>query len=271
MKNLLRFFVFTFIVIASNACDEPPEKPEKVAEQFLNHFYKKEFSEAKNFASIQSWSSIDMIERHSKQKKDTIKKNHIENIKCDIVDDKATCVYYIEQKETKIDLKKIEGKWLVVIYDDFPELKIANLEIEKQNVIVAIEQMKKQDSIDAINLAIYNKSHPTIEVSSTQKFIPKGFVWKVSNLITSNNGTTNADCLNNTYQQGIFYVNGKTYNFYETFDGKHYMSKQVHAGNPYPDTHAWNAELYKDFLIPAGARVSTYCSNVKLIIQGSKP
>jgi hypothetical protein len=114
MKNLLKLAVVAIIVVAINACGSKTDTPEAVAEKFLGHLNKKEYSEAKKLGTEQTGQMIDMMESFGSAGGDQEKKDvKIENMKCTPTDDKAACTYTSDGKEEKIELVKKDGKWLV--------------------------------------------------------------------------------------------------------------------------------------------------------------
>ena len=98
-------------------------KPGAVAEKFLTNVEKGNFEEAKKYSDESTGKLLDMLVSFGGEKmKEEIEKNkgNIPEIKITRVeekDDKAT-VYYKqgeEEKESKLDLKKIDGDWKVSI------------------------------------------------------------------------------------------------------------------------------------------------------------
>lgn len=103
------------------SCGKESGGPEEVTEKFLGHVNKLEFKEAKEYCDEKTGSLIDMLAGLSgmakdlpKDKKEDIK---VEILKTDIKDDVATVTYKQtgegESKESKLILKKIDGKWKV--------------------------------------------------------------------------------------------------------------------------------------------------------------
>lgn len=98
--------------------------PEGVAEKFLNHVGKFEFSEAKKYCDEKTGSLLDMMgglaglakdDELAKEKKENENKK-ITILKSEIDGEKAT-VFYTDgeekDKEQKIYLKKVDGQWKV--------------------------------------------------------------------------------------------------------------------------------------------------------------
>jgi hypothetical protein len=121
MKKLLTLAVIAVAVITMNAC-KSSDTPDKVAEKFLNHINKKEFAEAKKIATPESAASIDMLESFSKMGGDQAKETKIESIKCKEDGDKAACDYTENGEAKKLDLVKKDGKWLVEMKKESPDL-----------------------------------------------------------------------------------------------------------------------------------------------------
>jgi hypothetical protein len=122
MKKLLTIAVIALAVITMNAC-KSSDTPDKVAEKFLNHINKKEFAEAKKIATPESAASIDMLESFAKMGGEQTKEMKIENMKCKEDGDKAACDYTENGEAKKLDLVKKDGKWLVEMKKESPDMK----------------------------------------------------------------------------------------------------------------------------------------------------
>lgn len=122
MKKLLSLAVIALAIITMNAC-KSSDAPDKVAEKFLTHINKKEFTDAKKLATPESAASIDMLESFSKMGGDqAAKASKIENLKCKEDADKAACEYTENGEAKKLDLVKKDGKWLVEMKKESPDM-----------------------------------------------------------------------------------------------------------------------------------------------------
>lgn len=121
MKKLFKLAVIAIAVISFNAC-KSTDTPDKVAEKFLNHLNKKEFAEAKKIATTESAAMIDMQESFSKMGGEQTKEAKIENMKCKEEGEKATCEYTKDGEAEKLDLVKKDGKWLVDMKKESPDM-----------------------------------------------------------------------------------------------------------------------------------------------------
>jgi hypothetical protein len=121
MKKLLTLAVVALAVITMNAC-KSTDAPDKVAEKFLGHINKKEFAEAKKLATPESSASIDMLESFSKMGGEQTKESKIENMKCDVKGDSSACNYTENGEAKKLMLVKKDGKWLVEMKKETPDL-----------------------------------------------------------------------------------------------------------------------------------------------------
>ena len=126
MKKVLFFAFIAIAVISMNTC-KSSDTPDKVAEKFLNHISKKEFAEAKKLATPESATSIDMLESFSKMGGDQPKETKIEDMKCTEDGDKAVCEYKEDGEEKKLDLVKKEGKWLVEMKKESPDMSTTEM------------------------------------------------------------------------------------------------------------------------------------------------
>jgi len=125
MKKLLTLAVVALAVITMNAC-KSSDTPDKVAEKFLGHINKKEFTDAKKLATPESAASIDMLESFSKMGGEQTKETKVENIKCKEDGEKAACDYTENGEAKKLDLVKKDGKWLVEMKKESPDMNNTN-------------------------------------------------------------------------------------------------------------------------------------------------
>ncbi len=126
MKKVIKFAVVILAVIAFNACKNAG-KPEDVAEKFYKHLAKLEYDDAKAIGTEATGKMLDMMKSMTSVGGDEAKKQmeeakkaeiKIENMKCDVKEDKAICTFKAtvagkEAKEEKLNLLKKDGKWLV--------------------------------------------------------------------------------------------------------------------------------------------------------------
>lgn len=138
MKKLFKLAVVAFAVISFNAC-KSTDTPDKVAEKFLNHLNKKEFAEAKKIATAESAAMIDMQESFSKMGGEQTKEAKIENMKCKEEGEKATCEYTKDGEAEKLDLVKKDGKWLVDMKKESPDMTEPTDSTATQDTTKAVE------------------------------------------------------------------------------------------------------------------------------------
>lgn len=121
MKKLLTLAIIALAVITINAC-KSSDSADKVAQKFLDHINKKEFTDAKKLATPESAASIDMLESFSKMGGDQAKEAKVEGLKCKEDGEKAACDYTENGEAKKIDLVKKDGKWLVEMKKESPDM-----------------------------------------------------------------------------------------------------------------------------------------------------
>lgn len=91
------------------------KKPEKVAEKFLNHFYKCEYEKAKKYGTTQTRQIIDMMDQLiavSGQNSFPID-SKVVMLDTETKGDTAICNYFVNDVKNEIVLLKTDGKWLV--------------------------------------------------------------------------------------------------------------------------------------------------------------
>jgi len=128
MKNLFKLAIIAIAVISFNACKNS-DAPDKVADKFLNHLNKKEYAEAKKLATTESAASIDMVESFSKMGgEQAVKEVKIEGLKCKEEGEKAACDYTENGEAKKLDLVKKDGKWLVEMKKESPDMNATSID-----------------------------------------------------------------------------------------------------------------------------------------------
>jgi len=116
MKKVFSVLAAAVIAIAFTSCGGGADTPEKVAENFLNHMAKKEYAEAKKLATGEALEMVKTIESfatlgdNSEAETEAPK---VENMKCETTEEAASCTYTQDGVDNKIELQKVEGKWLV--------------------------------------------------------------------------------------------------------------------------------------------------------------
>jgi hypothetical protein len=116
MKKVINLLLVAFAVVAFHSCTKSGDSPEAVAEKFLQHLYKNEFTEAKAFGTESTGQYLDMLKSFADMSGDAKKEVEdvkIENLKAETDGDKAMVTYTIDGKEDQLPLIKQDGKWLV--------------------------------------------------------------------------------------------------------------------------------------------------------------
>lgn len=120
MKNLIKLALVALVVVALNAC-KSSDTPDKVAEKFLNALNKGDTTEAKACATEESVTYIRFYGGMA-QLGGSAKEVKIEGMKCTEDGDKAKCDYTENSEAKTIDLVKKDGKWLVDVKKESPNL-----------------------------------------------------------------------------------------------------------------------------------------------------
>lgn len=118
MKKLF-FSLATVVLLAMSLVSCNNNTPKAAADKFLNSFYHMDYKEAKTVSTEETKKMLDMIEQFSTMMPDSAKET-AKKVKINIKDvkeegDKATVMYTTSENttESKLDLIKQEGKWLV--------------------------------------------------------------------------------------------------------------------------------------------------------------
>ena len=128
------------LILAVFACGERTDGPEEVTQKFLTHFYKREFKEAKKFVSPTNLKQIEGLEKTAKPRIDTAGVPVIENLECVTQDDSAVCTCTVNGIEEKIDLIRVEGKWLIDNPKEHQQRKFEQKNNSGNGIIVVDEE-----------------------------------------------------------------------------------------------------------------------------------
>ena len=94
-------------------------KPEKVAGKYLYYLGHDEYEKAKDYGTENAKSVIDLLKSIHSKFADTLQPVYrdykITDLKCTIYGEEASCKYYLNGIESKLNLIKTRGKWLVDI------------------------------------------------------------------------------------------------------------------------------------------------------------
>jgi outer membrane lipoprotein-sorting protein len=116
MKKLSSVLAALLVAAVAVVSCGKKQKPEQVAEKFLKHLAKAEFKEAKELATgdAEKWvSTLEAFSQMASQDKKEQKEADIEDMKCEVTGDSATCTYKQDDKDGKLFMKKVDGKWKV--------------------------------------------------------------------------------------------------------------------------------------------------------------
>ena len=152
MKNLSRFIIFMIVAITWNACKVNEQQTvSKIAKEFLDNINAKKYAKAKKLCTKESAASIDMLESFAKLSNEQKPEPKIENLVCRIDDDRASCDYMENGEQKKLELVKINGKWLVEMKKETPDVNTNSDSNHNQEMIA--------DSIKAVDEYNNNREH----------------------------------------------------------------------------------------------------------------
>jgi hypothetical protein len=116
MKKLSSVLAALLVAAVAVVSCGKKQTPEQVAEKFLKHLAKAEFKEAKELATGDAEKLVSTLEAFSQmapQDKKEQKEANIKDMKCEVTGDSATCTYKQDDKDGKLFMKKVDGKWKV--------------------------------------------------------------------------------------------------------------------------------------------------------------
>ncbi len=125
MKKLTGIGIVLMFTLFFAACGGSSDNPQDVAKDFLQALADKDYDKAKELGTDNTAMMIGMIESmaamapDSLQEDDSADMDAIEWGETEIDGDNAVCHYSSpDQKDQKIDLKKVDGKWKVDMKKD---------------------------------------------------------------------------------------------------------------------------------------------------------
>lgn len=126
MKSKFSFSVL--IALFAVACGAGTPSPSEVAEKFLTHTNKMEFAEAKQYSSKETSEMLDMLANFASQMGEQEAPKPFKITGENIDGDNATVSYRSEGDELdeKINLIKVDGKWLV---------NVSKEDLDKENAV----------------------------------------------------------------------------------------------------------------------------------------
>ncbi|MDP4267047.1 MAG: hypothetical protein Q8880_06400 [Bacteroidota bacterium] len=126
MKKIISYLLLIISIVLITSCKNS-NKPEVVAEKFVNLVFDKKYAEAKKLGTQNTAKMIDMLENISKlnpKSTDTDNDSRPENFQVLMKNDSIAVVSYFQKgAENKLDMIKKDGNWLVDMkkepgYDD---------------------------------------------------------------------------------------------------------------------------------------------------------
>jgi len=129
MKKVFQIFGLLLAVVLLANCGGK-KGPEAIAEKFLNHLNKKEYAEAKKLGTEATIQMISFMEQFPADNEVT-EAPKIENMKCEVAEEKATCKYTQNGQEEEVQLVKVNGEWKVDMPKETPDFDDMDLDYEE--------------------------------------------------------------------------------------------------------------------------------------------
>ena len=129
MKKALKFIFASAIVMSMTACSGGGT-PEAVAEQYLKHLAKGDFDKAAKLGTDDTKQLLGML-KGLMGGVTPEGEQEVKDIKCDVDGETAVCTYCCnDQGESdKLDLKQVNGKWLVDMKKETPSFDDADFDM----------------------------------------------------------------------------------------------------------------------------------------------
>lgn len=139
MKKVFQILVAVMAIVILANCGGK-KGPEAVAEKFLKHMSKKEYAEAKKLGTKATQDMIAFLESFpSDEPAEEVK---IEDMKCTVEGDKATCTYKENGKDATINLVKEGEEWKVDMPKEMPSDSLSMEEPVEESVEEFVEEVK---------------------------------------------------------------------------------------------------------------------------------
>jgi predicted small lipoprotein YifL len=132
MKKSIQILFAALAVVALVSCGK--KGPEPIAEKFLQHLNKKEYAEAKKLGTEATGQMLDFLASFPSD--GAIEEVKITDMKCEVVEENATCTYKANDKEDSIKLVMKDGKWFVDMPKEMPEDMMMEEPVMEEEVVV---------------------------------------------------------------------------------------------------------------------------------------
>jgi hypothetical protein len=123
MKKTLNLFVAALVAVFMVACSGDANGPEKTAEKYLKLLAEGNYDEAGKLGTEDTKQMLNFIKSFSGGAKPE-KQNEVKNIKCTVAEggETAECTYCCNDQgaDDKVNLKKVDGNWLVDMKKENP-------------------------------------------------------------------------------------------------------------------------------------------------------
>lgn len=131
MKNIVAILCLLIASSVFVGCGEETN-PEDTVKQYFELMSKKDFDGLKKISTTESVAMIDMLAQVAGMAPDKeLAKPDIKKLECEKTKELATCTYCCDEegKEDKIELKMVNGNWLIHTPKEMP-----NPEAEKEEI-----------------------------------------------------------------------------------------------------------------------------------------
>lgn len=110
-------FISMLVLLVACAAEKEYNTPKDVARVWLENYYNNDFEEAKAYSTNATQAMIDTIRTTIFTDLEDVLDFKIKSVACKEVGETATCDYVYQEGQDKIpekiDLKKVDGQWLV--------------------------------------------------------------------------------------------------------------------------------------------------------------
>ena len=152
MKKVLSLVVVFATLVAFTSCKKA-NGPEVVAENYLKAIASMDYTKAKTMVTEESVATIEMMESLAGMSGEAAGVDiTVKDMKCDVKENDAVCTCTVvkgeEEESETINLKNVDGKWLVHQPKEAPDDDLFDFDEEEEEIVEAEIEEVVEDVIE---------------------------------------------------------------------------------------------------------------------------
>lgn len=151
MKKVLSLVVVFATLVAFTSCKKA-NGPEAVAESYLKAIAKMDYTAAKKMVTEESVATIEMLESLAGMSGEAGVDVTVKDMKCEVKENDAVCTCVVvkgdEEESETVELKNIDGNWLVHQPKETPDDDLFDFDEEEEEIVEAEIEEVVEDVIE---------------------------------------------------------------------------------------------------------------------------